>query len=135
MDTIKVRVLSRIKREGKFIAAGTEIAIPRGEYDARMVAEKADNMLTHLYIPVEEYRRQQDGAAEAKAKAEGLGNQRHAQLKANAQEANRVAQEAQAIRTAREAAQAVQIAQTAQARSDAARPQRKGRPAVGPAQE
>lgn len=118
MDNIKVRVLSRVKRDGKYVPAGAEIDMPRKEYEARKIQEAGDSMLTPLYVPVEQYRQEQAQQAEEKAKKEGLGNDRHARIKADMQEASRIAQEALAIRAHKEAEQTRLAAEAAQARVD-----------------
>lgn len=133
-ENVKVRVLSRVKRNGKLIAAGSEITIPREEYDARRKAEAADSMLTPLYLSVEEHAAAQAVQEQAQTQKEGAGNARHAQVKASMQEANRIAKEAAVLRMQKDAERAKELADAAQARSDKDKPQqRRGRPPLTPA--
>jgi len=127
MDTIKVRVLSRVKRNGKYHAAGSEITMPRKEYDDRRAAEAKDDMLTKIYVSVDEFTAAQEARQGAQVKQESAGNTRHAQVKANMQEANRIAAEAQALRMAKDADRAKDLAEAAQSRSEKDKP-RRGRP-------
>lgn len=128
-ETIKVRVLSRVKREGTYHSAGTEIVMPRKEYEDRAAAEAKDATLTHLYVPVDEYVQQVAQRQEAQATQAGVGNKAHAERKANFSEAIRVQQEAAALKTQQDAKAAQELAEAAQQRAEqnpnAAKPRRR----------
>jgi len=49
---VKVRVLTTIKRGGTIYPAGSEITIPRSEYEARRQQERVDSWRFRMYQAV-----------------------------------------------------------------------------------
>lgn len=114
--TIKVRVMSGLKRNGLYFLPGVDIEIPEAEYAARREVEKVDKLMARLYLSLEEFAESQQAAKRATEVRNGVGNRAHDAIKQGMVKSEQAARESWALAADQQAKEAAQTARLAKQR-------------------